>query len=297
MKATIFNLQKFSIHDGPGIRTVVFFKGCPLHCLWCSNPESQSLDTQIIWHSEKCLHCKLCEKSCPSNCIHFDNTDFQFKHENCTSCMTCVNLCPGKALEYTGKLYTLDQVIKEVMKDFDFYEESGGGVTLSGGEVLAQPEFAETLLYSLQNKGVHTAMETTGYASEEVFRRVASQVNLLLFDMKHYDNEKHIKYTGVSNDLIIQNMKWSVENDIPIIARIPVIPNINDTLEDADKFCDLLKNIGIKEVNLLPFHQFGMKKYENLHMEYKLKDTKALHPEDLKDYYDIFKKAGFDIKL
>jgi len=211
--------------------------------------------------------------------------------------MTCVNQCPVKALEYVGKQMALEEVMKEVMKDKDFYEESGGGVTLSGGEVLSQPDFAAALLKECKERGIHTALETTGYAPFQTFQKVTDLADLLLFDMKHYDKDKHLEYTSASNELIIENMKAAVHSGKHVIARIPVIPDVNDSLADADGFCDLLHDIGIKEVNLLPFHQFGESKYARLGMEYEMKDVKALHPEDLQEYFQVFTDSGFDVKM
>ncbi len=297
MKATIFNIQKFSIHDGPGIRTVVFFKGCPLRCKWCSNPESQMMHTQILWNGEKCLHCRLCETNCPAHSISFAHNVFRFTYKSCTGCLTCTSQCPGKALEYMGKQMTVEEVMKEVMKDKDFYEESGGGVTLSGGEVLSQPEFAAELLKECKKSGLHTALETTGYAPAKTFQTVTEPADLLLFDMKHHDREKHREYTGVSNETITDNMKSAVRAGKHVIARIPVIPNVNNSPDDAREFCRLLQDIGIREVNLLPFHQFGERKYGQLGMEYEMKDVKALHPEDLQEFLQIFTEHGFEVKI
>lgn len=297
MTANIFNIQKFSIHDGPGIRTVIFFKGCPLKCLWCSNPESQSVYMQLLWNSEKCIRCHKCESSCPTDSIYFDNDYFTFKHNACVKCLHCVKQCPVKAIEYSGQEKTLDDIMTEIRKDIDFYEESGGGVTLSGGEVLLWHDFAASLLLQLKKEGISSALETTGYSTEHTFQKVVGHTDLLLFDMKHHDEKKHRQFTGVSNKTILQNMYWAVLNGIPVIARIPVIPGINDSIEDAVQFCDLLKQIGIHQVNLLPFHQFGQKKYESLQMEYAFKNTKALHPEDLQEYKSIFDSAGFDTKI
>lgn len=297
MTANVFNIQKFSIHDGPGIRTVVFFKGCPLRCLWCSNPESQIVHPQILWDAEKCVHCGLCERSCPTNSITFLNESFTFNHKSCDAAQLCCNRCPNGALEYTGKMMNIEKVMSEVRKDRDFYEESGGGVTLSGGEVLVWHDFAKELLIRLHEEQIHTALETTGYAAEETFLDVVSQADLLLFDMKHHDAAIHLEVTGVSNELILKNMAWAVRQDIPVIARIPVIPGINNSLNDAKAFCKLLHKIGITQVNLLPFHQFGQKKYEMLQLNYTMKETRALHPEDLTEYRDIFVANGFEITL
>lgn len=253
-KANIFNIQKFSIHDGPGIRTVVFFKGCPLRCLWCSNPESQSSAIEIPWKDKS----------------------------------------SSMALSIAGKPTTVSEIMIEVMKDIDFYEESGGGVTLSGGEVLQQADFAIELLQELKNKGIHTAIETTGYTFSEVFKKFITNVDLLLFDMKHYNRDKHLTATGVYNDVIIKNMNYASSIGKTIIARIPVIPDYNNSLEDAKEFSSLLNKIGIKKVNLLPFHQFGQNKYDLLGKPYAMEGIKQLYPEDLEEFRQVFIEQGLD---
>lgn len=297
MKATIFNIQKFSIHDGPGIRTVVFFKGCPLRCKWCSNPESQMPYPQVLWDGDKCIHCGLCEAGCPTGSISFENNVFRFQYNRCRGSMLCARQCPAKALEYVGKEMTAEEVMKEVLKDKDFYEESGGGVTLSGGEVLSQADFAADLLKECRKNHIHTALETTGFAPLQTFLRVTEPADLLLYDMKHYDREKHIEYIGASNEQIIINMKAAVQAGKHIIARIPVIPGVNNSIRDARGFCSLLLHIGIREVDLLPFHQFGESKYTRLGMDYEMKSKKALHPEDLREYYQVFDGCGFTVKM
>lgn len=294
IKACIFNIQKFSIHDGPGIRTVVFFKGCPLNCLWCSNPESQDSKIQILCDQSKCVQCLYCMDNCPKNAISLNNNHIEINLKKCTSCLTCKNSCPNKALSVEGKFLTLFDVMKEVMKDEMFYEESNGGVTLSGGEVLMQHEFASGLLKLLKEKNIHTAIETTGYAKSELFSSLMDNVDLILFDVKHYDREKHFKATNVYNDLIINNLKTAINYGKEVIVRIPVIPNINSNLEDAKGFCKLLKSVGAKKVNLLPFHQFGEKKYDLLNKFYFFKDIKQLSEEDLINYQNIFIENGLD---
>ncbi len=294
IKACIFNIQKYSIHDGPGIRTVVFFKGCPLSCLWCSNPESQDNKIQIVCDKTKCIQCLHCMDVCPKNAISLSNNHIKIDSSKCISCFTCKNSCPNKAISTEGKLFTISEVIREVMKDEMFYEESNGGVTLSGGEVLMQHEFASELLKFLKTKNIHTAIETTGYTSNEVFSKFIENVDLLLFDMKHYDRDKHFKATNVYNDLIIENLKIAINSGKEVIIRIPVIPNINSSLKDAEGFCKLLKFVNAKKVNLLPFHQFGQKKYEHLNKDYTFHNVQQLHEEDLLDYKNIFIKNGFD---
>lgn len=293
LKACIFNIQKYSIHDGPGIRTVVFFKGCPLRCLWCSNPESQDPKIQIIWDKKKCIKCLHCIDICPQKIISLSDNNIEVHSKKCDDCLKCVNSCSNEALSVEGKLLTPEQIMKEVMKDEVFYEESNGGVTLSGGEVLMQHKFASQLLKLLKEKNIHTAIETTGYISNKVFSQFIANVDLLLFDIKHYDREKHLKATNVYNDIIIENLKYAVKSGKDVIIRIPVIPNINYSLEDAKGFCKLLKSINVKKINLLPFHQFGQKKYTLLNKPYAFHNIKQLHEEDLFEYKNIFIENGF----
>lgn len=241
-EACIFNIQKFSLHDGPGIRTVVFFKGCPLKCFWCSNPESQAGKPEQMWDKQK------------------------------------------KAHTTVGEYKTIDEIIREVMKDQAFYEESGGGVTLSGGEVLYQAEFATELLRQLKDKGIHTASETTGFARNDVFRKFIEQVDLLYFDVKHHAEMEHKAGTGVSLQPIPNNLKTALELQQHLVVRIPVIPNFNDGRENAKEFAKLFNELGITNVELLPFHQFGEQKYTFLDREYEMKDIPQLHTEEL-DYF------------
>ncbi|MGY3749221.1 glycyl-radical enzyme activating protein [Vagococcus acidifermentans] len=249
-KACIFNIQKFSIHDGPGIRSVVFFKGCPLRCYWCANPESQSGEPELMWDNQQ------------------------------------------KKKITVGEYKTVDDIVEEVMKDEPFYEESGGGVTLSGGEVLYQADFAIDLLKALREKNIHTACETTGYANPNVFKRFMEQVDLIYYDVKHYDSKKHLEGIGVPNTVILDNLQTAIANHPAVIVRIPVIPSYNDSLEDARQFAELFKKIGVQQVELLPFHQFGEKKYDYLDREYCMHDIPQMHSEDLVDFSDILTAAG-----
>lgn len=292
MKSCIFNIQKFSLHDGPGIRTVVFFKGCPLTCKWCSNPESQKFRIQVLCDHSKCTKCQTCIKNNKANSIELIDNKIIIKaydpNENYDM------LCPYNALQVEGEELEIETIMKEIMKDKDFYDESSGGVTLSGGEVLSQASFAIELMKTLKKENIHVAAETTGYATHEVFNEFIKNVDLLLYDMKHYDTIKHKEACGVSNETIIENMRFAVSNHIDVIARIPVIPNYNDSLEDAVQFSRLLKDIGIKKINLLPFHQFGLNKYELLGLEYAMKDVPQLYPEDLEDYKQVMINEGLD---
>lgn len=293
-KGITFNIQKFSIHDGPGIRTTVFFKGCPLRCEWCSNPESQIKNVQILHDQSKCSYCLSCVAACPNGAITHEDNKIIINEDKCVGCLTCVNSCPNRALSYEGDYQTIEEIVDICMQDIDFYEESGGGVTISGGEGMSQPEFLKKLIAELKKNSIHVAIETTGYIKKETFEELARELDLLLFDVKHYDREKHYNGTKVYNDLIVENLKWAIDNGIEVLPRIPVIPDFNDSLEDAEGLAKLLVEVGAKKVQLLPFHQFGEKKYELLNRDYKYKRKKALHPEELEDYQKIFVDKGLN---
>ena len=291
-KGLIFNIQKFSVNDGPGIRTNVFLKGCPLRCRWCANPESQLPRVQILWDSKKCVQCHHCLECCPEQAISLTGTQLKWNVTACTGCQQCVNECPQHALSSAGEWKSVDEVLQVCLQDRDFYEESHGGVTLSGGEVLSSPDFAIALLTRLQQEGIHTAIETSGYAAESVFLAVTAHTDLLLFDMKHWQSRLHKEGTGVSNELPLANMRLAIAHGKNVLPRIPVIPGYNDALSDAAGFAQQLKNVGADRVQLLPFHQFGQNKYHLLGQSYTYADTPALHPEELTGFQQIFLEHG-----
>lgn len=293
-KGIVFNIQKFSIHDGPGIRTTVFFKGCPLQCKWCSNPESQLREVQILYDQEKCVHCQTCVNTCPHQAIQSIDNKIVIDHASCVGCLHCVHSCPKEALSHEGEYKTVEDIVNICMQDKDFYEESDGGITISGGEGMSQPQFLKDLISELKNHDLHVAIETTGYIQPQIFQELAPKFDLLLFDIKHYQTDKHYEGTHVHNELIIENFKWAIKNGIEVLPRIPVIPDFNSSIEDANGISNLLLEAGANKVQLLPFHQFGEKKYELLNREYTLKNKKALHPEDLKDYQQVFLDKGID---
>lgn len=296
----IFNIQKFSINDGPGIRTVVFLKGCPLKCTWCANPESQEQRLQILWDEKKCLHCNTCVLSCPTLAIKNVDGKIFIDHKRCSGAGVCsergicIEKCPSHALKAEGERKTVDEIMKVVMQDLPFYEESGGGVTLSGGEATMQPEFTIELLKALKSKNIHTAIETTGFTSPAIFQRIIEYLDLLLFDIKHWNEEKHKEKTGVSNVPILKNMKYAIDVGKEVLPRLPVIPGYNNLLDDAKGFVQRLKEVGANRVQLLPFHQFGENKYHMLSRDYEFANVKGLHPEDLKDFQKIFIDNGIN---
>lgn len=293
-KGILFNIQKFSIHDGPGIRTTLFLKGCPLRCQWCANPESQLAKIQILYHQEDCLHCLNCIQLCPTHALTHQDQCIHVDFNKCIGCLECVKNCPGHALSNEGEYKSVEEVVAICLQDLPFYEESGGGITISGGEGMSQPDFLRELLPALKKHNLHLAIETTGYVPEDLFHELAPMFDLLLFDIKHADSKKHQTGTKVGNELIRKNLKWAIEQHIEILPRIPVIPHFNDSLDDAKLIATYLKELGLKKVQLLPFHQMGEKKYQLLHRNYAYENTKALHPEDLLSYQQIFTDQGID---
>ena len=291
-KGTIFNIQKFSTNDGPGVRTTVFLKGCPLRCKWCANPESQSTDVQILYDRNRCVRCATCVHTCPQKAISLLEDGVSIDATKCVGCLQCVHSCPEEALSYEGEAKTVQEVVKVCLQDLDFYETSGGGVTISGGEGMAQPEFLEELLIELKKHQIHLAIETTGYASPEIFKKLAPMFDLLLFDVKHYDSDRHYEGTHVHNEQIIENLRWAIAQEIEVLPRIPVIPGFNASLEDAAGIAKLLNQVGAQQVQLLPFHQFGENKYHKLSRKYEYEDVAALHEDDLADYRQVFLDHG-----
>ena len=288
----VFNIQKFSVNDGPGIRTVVFLKGCPLRCRWCSNPESQLVRRQVVRDYKKCVKCGHCIEVCTVNAVTVQKGHLHIDYKLCNECGRCAEECPQHALKFEGEVKSVKEVIDVVMQDEVFYEESGGGMTLSGGEMLMQPEFAIELYKAAKEKGLHTACETTGFTSPDIFEKVIENIDYMLFDMKHYDEKKHKEGTGVSNQLCVENMKRAIELGKTVLPRIPVIPGFNDSLTDAEGLAKQLAYAGAKECQLLPFHQFGENKYEMLDQDYYYHDTPALHAEDLQEYLKVMNEYG-----
>jgi len=294
---TVFNIQRYSIHDGPGIRTTIFLKGCPLNCWWCQNPESQLTEQETVFREDRCISCGACSAICSSNAIQIKNGLPVTEKEKCILCGKCIEKCPALAREMIGKKLTTEEVIKEIEKDLVFYEESGGGVTFSGGEPLKQSEFLESLLNGCREKKIHTAVDTCGYISWEILNKISLKVDLFLYDLKLMDIEKHKKYTGVSNEIILENLKKlsSIHNNIFI--RFPVIPGINDDYQNIRETGEFLSSLKITQVNLLPYHYIGKDKYKRLKRTYKLVTAQPPSEEKLSEISGILRKFNLNVKL
>jgi len=293
----IFNIQKFSIHDGPGIRTTVFFKGCPLNCLWCHNPESQDVNKEILYDKNKCVLCGKCKEVCPTNAIKIEDGKLTTDKNKCNFSGECVIYCIYGAREIVGKEYSVDDVMKEVIKDKIFYEQSNGGVTVSGGEPLMQIEFVQELLMRLKVENIHTAVDTSGAVNFDILKRVAKYTDLFLYDLKLIDDEKHKEYIGVSNKNIIENLINLSKIHSNINIRLPIIGKVNDNIEHIEKVLELLKDLNIKKVNLLPYHSIAKHKYEKLGLFYE--DEKMSVPSEAKmnSFKEMFEKNGYIVKI
>lgn len=296
--ATVFNIQKFSLNDGPGIRTVVFLKGCPLRCAWCANPESQHRTPQLEWKESACMGCEACLAAAPDakTAEHAGkrHVDVRTLHGDSEQAQAAVAACPARALTCTGEAKTVDEVLRVCLQDKPFYEDSGGGVTLSGGEALTWPDFCEELLGRLHEEGVDTCIETEGHVAAEVFRRIAPLLDHLLVDLKQVDPDKIRIHTGGDANLMLGNLHWAIAHHPDVLPRTPVIPGFNDTPDDARAMARWLREAGASRVQLLPFHSFGESKYVLLDMDYSLRGTKSLRPEDLEDYRHIYLNEGVE---
>ena len=293
---TIINIQKYSVHDGPGIRTTIFFKGCPLNCLWCHNPESQSYLPQIMFFKERCTGCGICVENCPSKALIMERKIPKIISEKCLSCGQCEDSCPYNARQISGNIFTESELMKEIKKDELFYEQSGGGVTFSGGEPLSQLEFLSSMLSLCNNAGIHTCLDTCGFSSWENLKKISDKVDLFLYDLKFMDEERHKKYTGVSNKAILENLKNLSDSGKRIFIRMPLISGINDG-DDIIKSAEFLSALNIEQVNLLPYHKMGIEKYERVGVSPQI--TGMVQPSDQKmsEIQNIFKNYGVKTKI
>ncbi len=267
----IFDIQRFSVQDGPGLRTTVFFKGCPLQCLWCSNPESQSALPQLLYFETRCTYCYQCVDVCPAGAIHkADDGRLILDRQQCTGCGTCVEECLAGARSISGKQMTVDEVCNIIEKDMSYYRNSGGGVTVSGGEATCQPESLVQLLVRCREMGVHTCLDTCGYADWDILREALKHVDLVLMDNKQMNTDIHKKLTGVGNERILENTARVASMGVPMVIRVPLIPGCNDSEENITQLGQFMKATGLLRVDLLPYHRFSTGKYQALGKEYKL---------------------------
>ena len=292
----ITNIQRYSIHDGDGIRTTIFFKGCPLRCVWCHNPETQNYKQQVLYDEEKCAGCGRCMEACPHHAIHREEGKMVTDPAVCERCGECTDHCLLNLRELAGKEWTVQELVQEVKKDEMFYEESGGGVTLSGGEVMTQDmDFIEELVRRLHREGISVTIDTCGFAPYDHFKRILPFVDTFLYDIKAMDPEVHQKYMGVDNDLILTNLRKLSDSGARLYIRIPVVKEVNGDERTMRDIIGFLKDfyIHVAQVNLLPYHNTGSSKYGKLGVEYEGTDLHAPSKEEMKNLREIFVQEGF----
>lgn len=289
----ISNIEKFATHDGPGIRTTVFLKGCFLHCPWCANPETWKSEPVLMHDAKKCVECKTCMHVCERGAISFP---FQWDMDKCIYCKKCENYCLQDAISFAGKDMEINEVIKEVLKDKDYFDQSNGGITISGGEPFMQLDAFLELIKQCKNNGLHVAVETTGNYCLDTLKEALPYIDLFLMDLKHLDAQKLKDITGGNLDLILNNFKYLAQHcPNKVIVRMPVIPRFNDDIcEDVISFC---ANLKLSEVNLLPFHTMGKSKWNQLNKEFMYDKDKMMDRNDLTPYIDVGKQLGVYVKI
>ncbi len=300
-RGIVFNLQRYSLHDGPGIRTLVFLKGCPLRCLWCCNPESQRPAPEVEFFSAKCQRCGRCLEACPQHAINPDlEAEPRIDRSRCDDCGACAAVCPPGALGMVGRQMSAAQVLEQARRDAAYYRRSGGGLTLSGGEPLSQAEFAAALLRAAYDANLHTALETSGYGRWEDLEALLPWTELVLFDLKHADSPAHQRLTGVPNEPIIDNLRRLAASRQAVVLRVPLVPGCN--LDDANLAATaaLAAQLGIEEVHLMPFHQLGKDKYRRLGRNYglgELSDLRLNGREALERAERAFAAQGIRVQI
>lgn len=295
-KGLVFNLQRFAVHDGPGIRTTLFLKGCPLRCWWCHNPESQSSSPEVVYSQQRCVRCGACVAACPDHALSLDDV-VHVDEELCRACGTCAEHCLAGARQLAGEWLSVEAALASVERDRAFYEESGGGVTLSGGEPVYQPDFAADFLAACRDAGIHTALDTCGFAAPQVFRHVAQHADLLLFDLKVLDPQRHRELTGVPNHVILENLRWAAGQHQSVIVRVPIIPGCTDDAANLQAIRNCAASLDLRRVDLLPYHRIAKDKYQRLHRDYRLDAAIPPSAQSMQAIADTFMHDGFEVRI
>ncbi|MEN8245123.1 MAG: glycyl-radical enzyme activating protein [Thermodesulfobacteriota bacterium] len=294
----IFDIKRYAIHDGPGIRTTVFFKGCPLTCPWCHNPEGIDQSPRVVYRKSMCIGCLECIDACPEKALSPGPDGIITNELYCQHCGTCVDTCPAGARERAGKTETVESLMETIRKDVPFFDTSGGGVTFSGGEPLMQAQFLWEMLEACGKEDIHRVLDTTGYTDPDTLKRVARGIDLFLFDLKFMNAEQHRHFTGVSNEQILKNLELLANLGSRIIIRIPLIPGINDNKDNINNMATFLAHLPqIKTVHILPYHDFQKSKYEKFSMNYQARDIKPPSPERVEAIRKHLADTGLSVEV
>jgi len=292
-KRVVLSITRMTVHNGPGMRTLILFKGCPLHCLWCSTPESQKSEPEIAVFPDKCILCNQCVPSCPSDAISLTDKTLCINRSLCDSCGRCATVCYAEAIRILGQPMSIEELLAEVLKDMIFYRHSGGGVTLSGGEPLLDIEFTKKLLQAFKEDNINTGIDTCGNVPWAIIEQILPKVDFFLWDIKHMDAEKHRKLTGVSNELILSNARTVSEQSVPIYIRLPLIPGYNDSEENIRATCEFASGLSsLVQFDILPLHHLGKARYDSLDRSYPIADIPLIPDSVLQDTKRLVESYG-----
>lgn len=294
MQANIFKIEPATALNESEKGTVIYFKGCPLHCSWCANPQGQDHPTQIMWDNGRCLFCRLCVSQCPSGSLEFVHNKLTYHAETCTACRECAVHCPSHMLHFVGKMLSVEEIMTILEQNRQSHPDRNR-VILSGGDPLLQPKFASALLQACRKQGFSTTVETTGCSNTLNFSRLTSYADLIYLEIKHYDERKHVQFTGVSNQSILANLDFALMMKIPLIVRISIIPGINHSLADAKKFAELLCAHKVTDVELIHFSRLGTRKYQEFKMPKALADSCRNGLISLKEYANVMRSFGLQV--
>jgi pyruvate formate lyase activating enzyme len=294
----LLGVTRMTVHNGPGIRTLVLFKGCPLRCVWCSTPESQSAEPELTVYANKCILCGRCVSLCPVGAIDLSTQTIKVERSVCTCCGKCADVCPCEAVVMLGKMMSAHGLCQELIRDKSFFKHSGGGVTLSGGEALLDLAYVLDLLIALKREGISTGIDTCGFVSLTSLEEVLPHVDFFLWDIKHMDPQRHKEFTGVSNELILRNLSFISKCKVPIYIRIPVIPGYNDSEENVRSTCEFVRELpSLVEVDLLPLHHLGKARYESLDRPYLIGDIPPIAEPVMQKLKDLVESYGLKTRI